>query len=59
MRTRSGAWSAAWLSLTDVAAAGGWKDTQTLQRCYQHADPETLEAVLLKGRRFRRNVDRN
>ncbi len=41
------------LSLTDVAAAGGWKDTQTLQRCYQHADPDTLEAVLLEGRRLR------
>ncbi len=47
------------MSLTDVAAAGGWKDTQTLQRCYQHADPETLEAVVLEGRRFRMNVDRN
>ena len=41
------------LSLTDVAAAGGWKDTQTLQRCYQHADPDTLEAVVLEGRRLR------
>ena len=47
------------LSLKDVAAAGGWKDTQTLQRCYQHADPETLEAVVLEGRRLRMTRDRS
>ena len=47
------------LSLTDVAAAGGWKDTQTLQRCYQHADPETLEAVVLEGRRLRMTRDQS
>jgi integrase len=30
----------------DVAAAGGWKDTATMKRCYQHADPSgVLKAV--------------
>lgn len=31
----------------DVAAAGGWADTQALQLCYQHADPATTERVVL------------
>jgi len=35
------------LPLKDVAAAGGWADTQALRICYQHADPETTEAVVL------------
>jgi integrase len=29
-----------------VAEAGGWKDVTTLMRCYQHADEETLLAVM-------------
>jgi integrase len=30
----------------DVAAAGGWKDTTTMRKCYQHADaPGILRAV--------------
>jgi integrase len=30
----------------DVAAAGGWKDTATMKRCYQHADAAgVLKAV--------------
>ena len=33
------------LPLKDVAAAGGWTDTATLQACYEHADPETTRAV--------------
>lgn len=33
----------------DVAAAGGWKDTVTLKRCYQHADQQgILRAVCLE-----------
>lgn len=46
------------LSLKDVALAGGWADTQTLERCYQHADPETLEEVVLERRRLRMDGDR-
>ncbi len=38
------------LSVKDVAAAGGWTDTATLERCYQHADPHTLEEVVLVRR---------
>ena len=57
-----GAWHAfrrAWaskrkhLSVTDVAHAGGWKDTATLLRCYQHPDPDTIEQVVLGGRELR------
>lgn len=41
------------LSSKDVAYAGGWKDTATLQRVYQQPDPETTEAVVLGGRELR------
>ncbi len=41
------------LSRKDVAAAGGWKDTQTLEKCYQHPDPDTLQEVVLAGRDLR------
>ena len=41
------------LSVTDVAHAGGWKDTSTLLRSYQHPDPETVEAVVMGGRRLK------
>ena len=34
------------LPLKDVAAAGGWKDTDSLLKCYQHADPETMFRVV-------------
>jgi hypothetical protein len=30
----------------DVAAAGGWRDTQALRRSYQHADPATVLRVV-------------
>jgi integrase len=40
------------LSPKDVAAVGGWVDTATLQKCYQIADEETMEAVLLQPRRL-------
>jgi integrase len=32
----------------DVAAAGGWKDTATMKRCYQHADGRTILSVILE-----------
>lgn len=32
----------------DVAAAGGWKDTATMKRCYQHADEVTVLRVVLE-----------
>ena len=34
------------LPLPDVAAAGGWKGTEALQRCYLHADPATMLQVV-------------
>jgi hypothetical protein len=34
------------------AAVGGWTDTQTLQKCYQVADDETMEAVVLQPKRL-------
>jgi hypothetical protein len=34
------------LPLSDVMAAGGRKDTQTLLTCYQHADEETMLRVM-------------
>ncbi len=34
----------------DVAAAGGWKDTESLRKCYQQTDEATmLEVVLSAG----------
>lgn len=35
------------LPATDVAAAGGWAGPESMQRCYQHADQETLLRVVL------------
>ena len=32
----------------DVAAAGGWKDTQSLKSGYQQADTETMLCVVLE-----------
>lgn len=40
------------LSLTDVAAAGGWKDTDTLITCYQAPDSKTLLAVMSEERKL-------
>jgi integrase len=37
------------LPLPDIAAAGGWKGTEALQRCYLHADDETMLAVVMGG----------
>jgi len=34
------------LPITDVVAAGGWEDTETLLTCYQQADTQTLLAVM-------------
>jgi hypothetical protein len=41
------------LPLKDVAAAGGWKDTETLLTCYQQPDNETLLAVMSEQRKVR------
>jgi integrase len=52
---RRGGWHAfrrAWatnrkhLPLQDVMAAGGWRDPAALQAAYQHADAETIRAVM-------------
>ena len=42
------------LSPKDVAAVGGWVDTTTLQKVYQAADAETMEAVVLQPKRLRK-----
>jgi integrase len=34
------------MPLKDVAAGGGWTDTATVARCYQHADEETTRRVV-------------
>jgi integrase len=39
--------------LSDVAYAGGWKETATLLGVYQKPDPETLERVVLQRRKLR------
>jgi len=41
------------LPARDVATAGGWKDTATLQRVYEAADVETLQAVVNGARRVK------
>jgi len=41
------------LPLTDVAAAGGWKSTATLLRCYQQPDDATMLQVVLGGTQLR------
>jgi hypothetical protein len=40
-------------SVVDVAAAGGWKDTQTLLTCYQQPDAEAMLAVMSEPRKVR------
>lgn len=41
------------LPAADVAAAGGWKSTATLQRCYQQPDEGTMLSVVLGGAELR------
>lgn len=40
------------LPTADVMAAGGWRDSATLLRCYQHADPATLLTVVTRPKRL-------
>ncbi len=37
----------------DVAAAGGWRETDSLKRCYQQADQATMLEVVLSGGQLR------
>jgi integrase len=41
------------LPVTDVAAAGGWKSTATIQRCYQQPDEGTMLSVVPGGAELR------
>jgi len=41
------------LPATDVAEAGGWAGTETLERVYQQADQETMLQVVLQGGELR------
>lgn len=44
------------MSVKDVMQAGGWKDAGTLLRCYQVADVETMEQVVLQPSRLLKNA---
>ena len=41
------------MPLVDVAAAGGWKDPNTLLRCYARPDEATLLAVATEPHKLR------
>ena len=41
------------LPIRDVAAAGGWNDTETLLTCYQQPDGKTLLAVMSESTKVR------
>ncbi len=45
-----------YLPLKDVAAAGGWRDTETLLKSYQQPDDDTLLAVMNEERKVREHV---
>ncbi len=36
--------------LKDLCALGGWKDHNTVLKCYQHADEATMREALAKRR---------
>jgi hypothetical protein len=40
-------------SVRDVAAVGGWKDHETILRCYQQPDTETMKSVMNEPRKVR------
>lgn len=48
-------WATARKSLpdVDVAAAGGWKSTETLRRVYQQPDAQTMLKVVLEAPELR------
>jgi len=41
------------MPLADRAAAGGWKDQRTLQKCYELPDRETMFTVVSEPRPLR------
>jgi hypothetical protein len=41
------------LPITDVAAAGGWRDTGTLLECYQQPTNDVLLAVMSEPKKVR------
>ena len=44
------------LPVKDVAEAGGWLDTRSLERCYQQADEHTLLQVVCEPRKLRETI---
>ncbi len=44
------------LPLKDVAEAGGWLDTRSLENCYQQVDEETLLRVVSEPRKLRETI---
>jgi hypothetical protein len=45
------------MPLVDVAAAGGWKDPNTLLRCYARPDEATLLGVVMNPQKLREVVE--
>ena len=41
------------VSLKDLSQLGGWKDPQTILKCYQSADEESMRAALAERRVLR------
>ena len=41
------------VSLKDLAHLGGWKDPQTILKCYQSAEEESMRAALAERRALR------
>ena len=41
------------MPITDRAAAGGWKDTRTLTKCYEVPDTDTMYKVITEPRPLR------
>ncbi len=44
------------LPLKDVAEAGGWLDTRSLEQCYQQPDEATLLQVVSEPRKLRETI---
>jgi hypothetical protein len=44
------------LPAKDVAEAGGWLDTRSLEQCYQQVDEATLLQVVSEPRKLRETI---
>ena len=46
------------IPLADLAALGGWKDSQTILKCYMQPDHETMRAALANRRSVEQGIAR-